>query len=127
VSVCLVKYLDFQNSSFALKILFNVNGKAMVRHTPCLVLFGLLELCFSCGIVCAKNQFLNSLSWHVSYKLPDTFGFTWRVYRFVVEMLYNSWLAGVISYNHPTLVFTWFSASSPTPITFMVSWLTRYN
>jgi hypothetical protein len=31
----MVKYLSFHNSSFALKILYNVNGKAMAKHTPC--------------------------------------------------------------------------------------------
>jgi hypothetical protein len=31
----MTKNLSFHNSSFALKILFNVNGKATVWHTPC--------------------------------------------------------------------------------------------
>jgi hypothetical protein len=31
----MVKYLSFQNSSFALRCLFNVNGEATVWHTPC--------------------------------------------------------------------------------------------
>jgi hypothetical protein len=31
----MVKYLSFHNSSFALKYIFNVNGKAIVWHTPC--------------------------------------------------------------------------------------------
>jgi hypothetical protein len=31
----MVKYLSFRNSSFFPNILFNVNGKAIVRHTPC--------------------------------------------------------------------------------------------
>jgi hypothetical protein len=31
---CMVKYLSFHNSSFCLKILFNVNGKATVCDTP---------------------------------------------------------------------------------------------
>jgi hypothetical protein len=30
----MVKYLNFDNSSFAFEILFNVNGKATVWHTP---------------------------------------------------------------------------------------------
>jgi hypothetical protein len=30
----MVKYLNFHNSSFA-KIIFDVNGKAIVWHTPC--------------------------------------------------------------------------------------------
>jgi hypothetical protein len=33
---CLLKDLNFHNSSFAFKILFNVNGKVTVWHTPCL-------------------------------------------------------------------------------------------
>ncbi len=34
---CMVEYLSFHNSSFALRyLLFNVNGKAGVWHTPCL-------------------------------------------------------------------------------------------
>jgi hypothetical protein len=39
----MVKYLSFHNSSFALTILFNVNGKAIVQHTPCsfMICFGL--------------------------------------------------------------------------------------
>jgi hypothetical protein len=32
---CMVKYLNFYNSFFCLKILFNVNGKATVWHTSC--------------------------------------------------------------------------------------------
>jgi hypothetical protein len=32
---CMVKYLNFQNSSFCLKTLLNVNGNATVWHTPC--------------------------------------------------------------------------------------------
>jgi hypothetical protein len=37
---CMVKYLSFHNSSFfCLKILFNVNGKAKVWHTPCLFIY----------------------------------------------------------------------------------------
>jgi hypothetical protein len=31
---CMVKYLHFHNSSFALRYVFNVNGKATVWHTP---------------------------------------------------------------------------------------------
>jgi hypothetical protein len=30
----MVKYLNFHNSSFALRYFFNVNGKAMVWHNP---------------------------------------------------------------------------------------------
>ncbi len=33
---CMVKYFNFHNSSFALRYIFNVNGKAKVWHTPCL-------------------------------------------------------------------------------------------
>jgi hypothetical protein len=33
---CMVKYLNF-HFFFCIKILFNVNGKATVWHTPCLV------------------------------------------------------------------------------------------
>jgi hypothetical protein len=33
----MVKYLNFHNSSFALRYLFNVNGKATVWDTPCFV------------------------------------------------------------------------------------------
>ncbi len=29
-------YLNFHNSSFALRYFFNVNGKATMKHTPCL-------------------------------------------------------------------------------------------
>jgi hypothetical protein len=36
---CTMKYLSFHNSSFCLKILFNVNGKATVWHTPCYIPF----------------------------------------------------------------------------------------
>ncbi len=37
---CMVKYLNFHNSSFALRyLLFNVNGKATVWHTPCFIVF----------------------------------------------------------------------------------------
>jgi hypothetical protein len=32
---CMVKYLSFHNSTFFLKISFNVNGKVTVWHTPC--------------------------------------------------------------------------------------------
>jgi hypothetical protein len=40
----MVIYLSFHNSSFALKILFNVNGKAIVWcHTPCLMVFARVE------------------------------------------------------------------------------------
>jgi hypothetical protein len=39
------KYLNFQNSSFCHKILFNVNGKATVWHTPCYYCYYFL---FSC-------------------------------------------------------------------------------
>jgi hypothetical protein len=38
-----VKYLNFHNSSFALRDLFNVNGKDTVWHITCFVLF-----CFCC-------------------------------------------------------------------------------
>jgi len=31
----MMKYLSFHNSFFCLKILFNVNGKATMWHTPC--------------------------------------------------------------------------------------------
>jgi len=33
----MVKYLSFHNSSFALRCFFDVNGKAIVWHTPCCV------------------------------------------------------------------------------------------
>jgi len=36
---CMVKYLSFHNSSFALRYFYNVNGKATSWHTPCF-LFG---------------------------------------------------------------------------------------
>jgi len=32
----MLKYLSFHNSSFSLIYIFNVNGKAIVWHTPCL-------------------------------------------------------------------------------------------
>jgi len=32
---CMVKYLSFHHSSLCLKILFNVNDKATMWHTPC--------------------------------------------------------------------------------------------
>jgi hypothetical protein len=31
---CMVKYLSFHNSSFALKIMFNVNGEVTLCDTP---------------------------------------------------------------------------------------------
>jgi hypothetical protein len=44
---CMVKYLSFHNSSFAL----NVNGKATVWHTPCIALeLALLETCNKCTV-----------------------------------------------------------------------------
>jgi hypothetical protein len=36
---CMVIYLSFHNSSFALRYFFYVNGKATVWHTPCLFCF----------------------------------------------------------------------------------------
>jgi hypothetical protein len=34
----MVKYLSFHNPSFAFKLFFHVNDKAIVRYTPCLSL-----------------------------------------------------------------------------------------
>jgi len=36
---CMVKCLSFHNSCFCLQILFNVNGKATVWHTPLFIYF----------------------------------------------------------------------------------------
>ncbi len=52
---CLVKYLNFHNSSFALRYLlfFNVNGKATVWHTPCFIVFYFINVLVVSWLLCS--------------------------------------------------------------------------
>jgi hypothetical protein len=67
----MVKYLSFQKFCFCLKILLNVNGKAIVWHTLCFVFTSMeffalahILLCFPCPILTAVTislYFLTSI------------------------------------------------------------------
>jgi len=75
--ICMVKYLNFHNSSFCLKILFTLIGKATVWHTPCFksrlcfymhpyVVFGinlLTQWLLTCFIVPMVNMYPN-IHWY---------------------------------------------------------------
>ncbi len=70
----MVKYLSFHNSSICLKILFNVNGKATVWHTPCYIPLVSGNILFALGrtffgfIFLQSSQFQNlSVAWGFGY------------------------------------------------------------
>ncbi len=78
---CMVKYLSFHNSSFALKYFFNVNGKAKVWHTLCFV-------CVSSNVAII----LWVLWWSTKWGYPREWGHALDIYL----ELYNEkhWIQG---------------------------------
>jgi hypothetical protein len=74
----MVKYLSFHNSSFCLQILFHVNGKATVWHTPCFshwMCFWLVTQVLG-GVAHATRPLAHVGTWHVTRPLVLV---TWEV------------------------------------------------
>ncbi len=67
---CMVEYLSFHNSLFCLKVLFNVNGKAIVWHTTCYV-------CMLCTLPNLEKKNLSKVQC------------TWMVFRVGISL--TSW------------------------------------
>jgi len=56
---CMVKCLSFLNSSFCIKIHFNVNGKAILWHTPCFLCGFIFKNKVTQLLMCSKKVQIN--------------------------------------------------------------------
>jgi hypothetical protein len=98
----MVKCLSFHNSSFALRILFNVNGKATMRHTPCFLrerpigryygaqkgyMYSIMTLRNDPFRICICCRPFHSLHGHKSGFIPNSYT-TWRSTIHLVSFFY---------------------------------------
>jgi len=110
---CMVKYLNFHNSTFALKIHFNVlNGKATVWHTPLVLELAWMphtELIFGnrFGSSLLRHFFRLFQRWDRHHPSPastfGTVGFTWNLQT----IMYSGWKVEMWLNGQGKLVTLW--------------------
>jgi hypothetical protein len=89
----IVKYMNFHNSSFALRYLFNVNGKDTIWHITCFVLFCICraEISQTCMVLHVAVLVSLESSWNVGVHWHTLRVFGATVWKLLIIASFSQW------------------------------------